>query len=87
MMFLLCLVRVVVICLLLYILGTLFININTMESTSTGWGYVIIYLPPMTDLITHNVRCQKENKIFYDNMHFVSFFRSPLSEFYIKGLN
>ena len=47
-MFLLCLVRVVVICLLLYILGTLFININTMESTSTGWGYVIIHLPPIT---------------------------------------
>ena len=49
-MFLLCLVRVVVICLLLYILGTLFINIiNTMESTSTGWGYVIIHLPSITN--------------------------------------
>ena len=47
-MFLLCLVRVVVICLLLYILGTLFININTMESTATGWGYVIIHLPLIT---------------------------------------
>ena len=47
-MFLLCLVRVVVICLLLNILGTLFININAMESTSTGWGYVIIHLPPIT---------------------------------------
>ena len=48
-MFLLCLVRDVVICLLLYILGTLFININTMESTSTGWGYVIIHLLPITN--------------------------------------
>ena len=49
-MFLLCLVRVVVICLLLYILDTLFININSMESTSTGWGYVIIHLPPITQM-------------------------------------